>query len=570
MIHFKTVQWKNFLSTGNAFTTIQLDKNPTNLIVGENGSGKSTLLDAICFALFGKPYRNINKPQLVNTINSKNCVVELYFQIGKKQYKIIRGLKPNVFEIWIDDVLLNKDAASKDYQKYLEETILKLNYKSFTQIVILGSASFTPFMQLPAASRREVIEDILDIKIFTAMNSVLKDKVTTLKQKISETDAAIAIAKNKAQLQQDYIKTLQDDRDARISEIETKIHETLHDIQEKKKSVTIVEDKKETLVSSILDLGEVTQNIERIVRQLNDLTSSEKRIDTEIHFYQINDNCPKCKQAIEQGFKQTIIDEQSTELQKVHTSIHKIREDEQKLHTRLNDIKAINLEIGKLNDLIHTVKSDINASERFIQRLQLEKNDIVVKVGNIEQEKNKLKAIASESLEIAKQKGELGELQTYYDIASVLLKDSGIKTRIIRQYLPVINKLVNKYLTEMNFFVQFTLDEKFDEIIKSRYRDDFSYESFSEGEKQRIDLALLFTWRTIAKVKNSTSTNLLILDEVFDSSLDASATELVMQLLNTLAEGTNVWVISHKGDQLFDKFTNILRFKKKKNFSIVA
>ena len=570
MINFKTVQWKNFLSTGNAFTTIQLDKNPTNLIVGENGSGKSTLLDAICFALFGKPYRNINKPQLVNTINSKNCVVELYFQIGKKQYKVIRGLKPNIFEIWIDDVLLNKDAASKDYQKYLEETILKLNYKSFTQIVILGTASFTPFMQLPAASRREVIEDILDIKIFTAMNSVLKEKVTVLKQKIAETDAAITIAKNKAQLQQDYIKTLQDDRDARISELETKIHETLHDIQEKKNSLTIVEDKKEDLVSSILDLSEITQNIERIVRQLNELSSSEKRIDTEINFYQNNDNCPKCKQTIEQGFKQSIIDEQSTELEKIHTSIHKIREDEQKLHTRLNEIKSINLEISKLNDLVHTIKSDINASERFIQRLQLEKNDIVVKVGNIEQEKNKLKVIASESLEIAKQKGELGELQTYYDIASVLLKDSGIKTRIIRQYLPVINKLVNKYLTEMNFFVQFTLDEKFDEIIKSRYRDDFSYESFSEGEKQRIDLALLFTWRTIAKVKNSTSTNLLILDEVFDSSLDASATELVMQLLNTLAEGTNVWVISHKGDQLFDKFTNILRFKKKKNFSIVA
>ena len=570
MINFKTVQWKNFLSTGNAFTTIQLDKNPTNLIVGENGSGKSTLLDAICFALFGKPYRNINKPQLVNTINSKNCVVELYFQIGKKQYKVIRGLKPNIFEIWIDDVLLNKDAASKDYQKYLEETILKLNYKSFTQIVILGTASFTPFMQLPAASRREVIEDILDIKIFTAMNSVLKEKVTVLKQKIAETDAAITIAKNKAQLQQDYIKTLQDDRDARISELETKIHETLHDIQEKKNSLTVVEDKKEDLVSSILDLSEITQNIERIVRQLNELSSSEKRIDTEINFYQNNDNCPKCKQTIEQGFKQSIIDEQSTELEKIHTSIHKIREDEQKLHTRLNEIKSINLEISKLNDLVHTIKSDINASERFIQRLQLEKNDIVVKVGNIEQEKNKLKVIASESLEIAKQKGELGELQTYYDIASVLLKDSGIKTRIIRQYLPVINKLVNKYLTEMNFFVQFTLDEKFDEIIKSRYRDDFSYESFSEGEKQRIDLALLFTWRTIAKVKNSTSTNLLILDEVFDSSLDASATELVMQLLNTLAEGTNVWVISHKGDQLFDKFTNILRFKKKKNFSIVA
>jgi len=480
MIHFKKVRWRNFLSTGNAFTEIQLDVRPTTLIVGENGSGKSTLLDAICFALFSKPYRNINKPQLVNTINGKNCVVEIEFFIGSKNYKIIRGIKPAIFEIWVDNVLLNQDAASRDYQKYLEENILKLNYKSFTQIVILGSASFTPFMQLPAAARREVIEDILDIKIFTSMNLVLKDKMSELKTKMTEVENKIALAKNKAEIQQDYIKTLEEDRDARIADIENKIQEATHEIHHKRDLLSHLDDRRTSHFTSIGDASSVNEAVSEILRQVREFT------------------------------------------------------------------------------------------ERFIQRLELEKADVSQKVGNIEVEKAKLKDLAKDTLGVVKERSELNELGDYYDIAGILLKDSGIKTKIIRQYLPAINKLVNKFLTSMDFFVQFTLDEKFDEVIKSRYRDDFSYESFSEGEKQRIDLALLFTWRTIAKLKNSASTNLLILDEVFDSSLDNSATDYVMTLLNTLGDGTNVWVISHKGDQLFDKFAHVVKFTKRQNFSVIV
>lgn len=569
-IHFKTVRWRNFLSTGNAFTTIKLDKRPTTLIVGENGSGKSTLLDAVCFALFGKPYRNINKPQLVNTINNKNCVVEIEFNIGKKQYKIVRGMKPGIFEIWVDDVLINQDAASRDYQKYLEDSILKLNYKSFTQIVILGSASFTPFMQLPAASRREVIEDILDIKIFTAMNVVLKEKVSDLKSSIIETDTKITIAKNKAQIQQDYIKNLQDDRDARISDIVNKIHEAQHEIVEKHGILTRLDGDRDRCINDITDSNTVIQTINKIIQQINEYRTSTTKLEKEISFYHNNDTCPKCKQGIEHDFKKNIIDDHEKEMTDIEGCMSSIESEKHQLETRLHEINTINNEISVLTELINTVKSDISLSERYIQRLELEKNDITVKVGNIEVEKAKLKDLAKEALEIAKERSDMNELQTYYDIASVLLKDSGIKTKIIKQYLPVINKLVNKYLTAMDFFVQFTLDEKFDEIIKSRYRDDFSYESFSEGEKQRIDLALLFTWRTIAKLKNSASTNLLILDEVFDSSLDNTATDLVMTLLNTLGEGTNVWVISHKGDQLEQKFSHVIKFIKVKNFSIVS
>jgi len=569
MIHFQTVRWRNFLSTGNAFTTIQLDKRPTTLIVGENGSGKSTLLDAICFALFGKPYRNINKPQLVNTINNKNCLVEIEFNIGKKHYKIVRGIKPGIFEIWVDTVLINQDAASRDYQKYLEESILKLNYKSFTQIVILGSASFTPFMQLPAASRREVIEDILDIKIFTAMNVVLKEKLADLKSSIVQTDTKITIAKNKAQLQQDYIKTLQDDRDARITDIVNKIHEAQHEIAEKHGILTDLDGDRDRCINDIADANTVIQTINKIIQQINDYRSSTTKLEKEISFYHNNDTCPKCKQGIEHDFKKNIIDDHEKEMTDIEGHILNIEHDKNKLETRLHEINTINNKISELTEQINSVKNDIASSERYIQRLELEKNDITIKVGNIEVEKAKLKDLAKEALEIAKERSDMNELQSYYDIANVLLKDSGIKTKIIKQYLPVINKLVNKYLTAMDFFVQFTLDEKFDEIIKSRYRDDFSYESFSEGEKQRIDLALLFTWRTIAKLKNSASTNLLILDEVFDSSLDNTATDLVMTLLNTLGEGTNVWVISHKGDQLFDKFNHVIKFEKKKNFSVI-
>ena len=570
MIHFKKVRWRNFLSTGNAYTELQLDVRPTTLIVGENGSGKSTLLDAICFALFGKPYRNINKPQLVNTINGKNCMVEIEFYIGNKNYKIIRGIKPAVFEIWVDGNLLNQDAASRDYQKYLEENILKLNFKSFTQIVILGSASFTPFMQLPAAARREVIEDILDIKIFTSMNLVLKEKMTELKVKMAEVENKITLAKNKAEIQQDYIKTLEEDRDARIADIETKIQEATQEIHNKRTMLVHLDDRRTQHFNSIGDASSVNEAVSEILRQVREFELTATAIEKEIAFYHNNDTCPKCKQGIEHDFKKDIIDERSDDLKKVQGNIQHIEDQKMTIQERLVVIASINREISNLNEEISSVKSELASTERFIQRLELEKADVSQKVGNIDVEKAKLKDLAKDTLGVVKERGELNELSDYYDIAGILLKDSGIKTKIIRQYLPAINKLVNKFLTSMDFFVQFTLDEKFDEVIKSRYRDDFSYESFSEGEKQRIDLALLFTWRTIAKLKNSASTNLLILDEVFDSSLDNSATDYVMTLLNTLGDGTNVWVISHKGDQLFDKFNHVVKFTKRQNFSVIV
>ena len=570
MINFKTVQWKNFLSTGNTFTHIQLDSRPTTLIVGENGSGKSTFLDAVCFGLFGKPYRNINKPQLVNSINDKNCIVEIEFAIGSKNYKIIRGIKPAVFEIWVNGDLLNQDAASRDYQKYLEESILKLNFKSFTQIVILGAASFTPFMQLPAAARREVIEDILDIKIFTSMNQVLREKVTDLKQKLSDVETKITIARSKAEMQQEYIKTLQEDREKRILDLDTQIGEASNENTKRKASLVLQYDGRASLVESISDLSLVTENMEQIVRRISEFESTAAKIEKEISFYHNNDTCPKCKQGIEHDFKQSTINEHDQELQKISTTVSEIRGEEHILRTRFADINSVLRNVEHITQQISQLETSIQSEQRYTQRLELEKHDISQKVGNIDAEKMKLKDLAKDALAVVQERGELHELNDYYDIASVLLKDTGIKTRIIKQYLPVINKLVNKFLTAMDFFVQFTLDEKFDESIKSRYRDDFSYESFSEGEKQRIDLALLFTWRTIAKLKNSASTNLLILDEVFDSSLDTSATEYVMTLLNTLGDGTNVWVISHKGDQLFDRFNHVMKFTKRQNFSVIA
>ena len=570
MINFKTVQWKNFLSTGNTFTHIQLDSRPTTLIVGENGSGKSTFLDAVCFGLFGKPYRNINKPQLVNSINDKNCIVEIEFAIGSKNYKIIRGIKPALFEIWVNGDLLNQDAASRDYQKYLEESILKLNFKSFTQIVILGAASFTPFMQLPAAARREVIEDILDIKIFTSMNQVLREKVTDLKQKLSDVETKITIARSKAEMQQEYIKTLQEDREKRILDLDTQIGEASNENAKRKASLVLQYDGRASLVESISDLSLVTENMEQIVRRISEFESTAAKIEKEISFYHNNDTCPKCKQGIEHDFKQSTINEHDQELQKISTTVSEIRGEEHILRTRFADINSVLRNVEHITQQISQLETSIQSEQRYTQRLELEKHDISQKVGNIDAEKMKLKDLAKDALAVVQERGELHELNDYYDIASVLLKDTGIKTRIIKQYLPVINKLVNKFLTAMDFFVQFTLDEKFDESIKSRYRDDFSYESFSEGEKQRIDLALLFTWRTIAKLKNSASTNLLILDEVFDSSLDTSATEYVMTLLNTLGDGTNVWVISHKGDQLFDRFNHVMKFTKRQNFSVIA
>lgn len=567
MIIFNTIRWKNFLSTGNQFTEIKLDRSPNTLIVGENGGGKSTMLDALCFGLFGKPFRNINKPQLVNSINKKQLLVEVEFQSGRKTYKIVRGIKPNLFEIYVDGDLINQDAAARDYQKYLEESILKLNYKSFTQIVILGSASFTPFMQLPSGTRREIIEDLLDIQIFTTMNVVLRDKLNALKDQIQDADGKLEVLKQKASIQKEYVDTLETNREKRVDEILGRIEAGERQI--------------ESLTNLTKDLEVEKVSVEETQKSLGDLADKQKKLDSfktkfstqlrdlqkEVAFYKETDECPTCRQGIAHDHKETIVSSRQEKMQELSSGMEKLQEEFTKLEELIAENETLSEQISKLNKEIITHNNEMIVQQRLIQTLNLELNDITSKTGDIDTEKNKLKTYAKEVLSQNEEKAKLNEEKHYMDAVSTLLKDTGIKTKIIRQYLPVINKLVNKYLQSMDFFVQFNLDEKFDETIKSRHRDDFSYASFSEGEKQRIDLALLFTWRTIAKMKNSVATNLLILDEVFDSSLDNNGTDYVMSLLDTLGEETNVFVISHKGDQLFDKFRSLIKFEKKNNYS---
>lgn len=567
MIIFNTIRWKNFLSTGNQFTEIKLDRSPNTLIVGENGGGKSTMLDALCFSLFGKPFRNINKPQLVNSINKKQLLVEVEFQSGRKSYKIVRGIKPGLFEIYVDGELLNQDAAARDYQKYLEESILKLNYKSFTQIVILGSASFTPFMQLPSGTRREIIEDLLDIQIFTTMNVVLRDKLNALKDQIQDADGKLEVLKQKASIQKEYVDTLETNREKRVDEILGRIEAGERQIESLTNLASELEGQKVSVEEAQKGLGDLADKQKKLDSFKTKFSTQLRDLQKEVAFYEQTDECPTCRQGIAHDHKETIVSSRQEKIEELSSGMEKLQDEFTKLEELISENEVLSEQISKLNKEIITHNNEMIVQQRLIQTLNLELNDITTKTGDIDTEKNKLKTYAKEVLAQNEEKAKLNEEKHYMDAVSTLLKDTGIKTKIIRQYLPVINKLVNKYLQSMDFFVQFNLDEKFDETIKSRHRDDFSYASFSEGEKQRIDLALLFTWRTIAKMKNSVATNLLILDEVFDSSLDNNGTDYVMSLLDTLGEDTNVFVISHKGDQLFDKFRSLIKFEKKNNYS---
>ncbi len=567
MLRFTKIKWKNFLSTGGQFTEIDFESSPSTLIVGENGAGKSTILDAICFVLFNKPFRNINKPQLMNTINGKNLIVEVEFSIGKKDYKVIRGMKPGVFEIYCDGDILNQDAAAKDYQKYLEEAILKLNYKSFTQIVILGSASFTPFMQLSLGNRREIIEDILDIQVFSVMNSVLKDKSTELKAKITDIETVIELGKNKVKLQQQYIATLENDKQKKVDDVQKRISETNAEILQLNAGMLAEQQEEGALKSSISDSVEKRNKRTEMGTLLKKLSERVKEQEGSIQFYNEHDVCPTCSQGLDDDLKNSAITLHTHKREEVETAIQTLATQLETVEARLNEINDIEEKISEHKSNIITYSSKIIASQNYIQKLQADLASNTNDTANIEDETRHLKLLAKDVVAQAGEKSKLSEDKHYLDIAAILLKDTGIKTKIIRQYLPVINKLVNKYLTAMDFFVHFELDESFNEVIKSRHRDEFSYASFSEGEKQRIDLALLFTWRTIAKMKNSASTNLLLLDEVFDSSLDANGTDYVMNLLNTIGDDTNVFVISHKGDQLIDKFKSVIKFQKYQNFS---
>lgn len=569
MIKFKCISWKNFLSTGSQPTVVRLDKSSTTLIVGENGAGKSTILDALCYALFNKPFRNINKPQLVNSINQKQMEVEVEFEIGAKTYRIKRGAKPTIFEIYLNDVILNQDAASRDYQRYLEEHVLKLNYKSFTQIVILGSASFTPFMQLPASHRREVIEDLLDIKIFSVMNDVLKDKHNDIKQQISELDSKIDIGKAKVKLQQEYIKTLEEDKQKRVDDVQKQIHDATQEITQLAMLVSNEKQDQLHLESSISDAENkrsLRTKMESLLRSLADRIKAQKK---QIDFYLEHDVCPTCSQDLTTSVREKAVHQHEGTIQELQDAVQQLQSQYQDTQTRLDEIVAIETKISEHQDRIIDLNTQIIGNQKLIQSLQQTLQSTSTDTANVEEEKSNLKKIAKEIVELSHTKTGLVEERHYLDIAGVLLKDTGIKTTIIRQYLPAINKLVNKFLQAMDFFVSFELDEAFNETIKSRYRDDFSYASFSEGEKAKIDLALLFAWRSIARMKNSANTNLLLLDEVFDGSLDINGTDFVMNILNTTGEDNNIFIISHK-DALFDKFRSVIRFEKHQNFSRIA
>jgi DNA repair exonuclease SbcCD ATPase subunit len=570
MIKFEKVRWKNILSTGNVFTEIDLCRSTNTLIIGSNGAGKSTILDALCFGLFGKPFRKINKPNLLNSINQSHGVVEVEFTIGKKSYKVVRGIKPNVFEIYCNNDLLNQDSKSKDYQEQLEKSILKLNFKSFTQVVILGSASFVPFMQLSPADRRAIIEDLLDIQIFSSMNAILKEKSSELKEVTSKNKYNIDLTEEKIELQKHNIEEHKKHNDIEIKKKEDEITESEKEIESCENQINNIQSNIEILLKSIEDKTPTEKKISKLNQLESKMDDNIKKNKKDISFYEQNDNCPTCKQGIGEEFRNNQISEIEKKIDTQQKGLEQIKEEIVKLDNRMKDIQKINSEIYKNNNEIIQNNSTIKSLNEFIKKLKIQISDLSNKKNNLEDDNSKLKKLKEELEALISEQQELTIEKQYYEYASTLLKDNGIKTKIIKQYLPIMNKLINKYLTAMDFFVNFNINENFEETIKSRHRDEFSYDNFSEGEKMRIDLALLFTWRQIAKLKNSTNTNLLILDEVFDSSLDSVGTEEFLKLMGEMGSETNIFVISHKGDQLFDKFRSVIRFQKKNNFSEVV
>ena len=568
MIQFKSVRWKNFLSTGNAFSEIRLDASPATLIVGTNGAGKSTFLDAMCFALFNKPFRKITKGQLVNAVNERDLLVEIEFSIGSRDYMIRRGAKPNVFEIYLNGEMLNQEASVQEQQKHLEQSILRLNYKSFTQVVILGSSCFVPFMQLTPPNRREVIEDLLDIRIFSTMNTLLKEKVKGVKETLRECDHQYELVKQKVQMQQRFIADLKEQSSANnarrskdIESLENEITFLMTDVAEGLE-VSASHDK------SLDSYGNVEEELSQLRLFESRFDDKKKAFKKEFKFFDKNDSCPTCKSVITEDVRVNKkaeitasideIDEASITLHKKLKSIVQQVSDKQIV---MSDLMEVQQKISNCNKEIQWKKKEIKKIEDKIKNADN---------NNLTREKEKLQEIASTGMEVEKELSTNRKVRNNYDTVTNMLRDTGIKAGIIKRYLPVMNQLINRYLKELDFYVSFDLDENFEETIKSRFRDEFSYASFSEGEKMRIDLALLFTWRTIAKMKNSANTNLLILDEIFDSSLDVSGTDDFLKILHTVADNTNVFVISHKTETLQDKFASTLVVEKKQNFSIIT
>ena len=570
MITFKKIRYKNFLSTGQQFIEIDLDTSPTTLVVGNNGAGKSTMLDAMCFGLFAKPFRAVKKDQLVNTINEKDCIVEVEFIIGKKEYKIIRGIKPNIFEIWCNGDMLNQDAAVRDYQKHLEQHILKLNFRSFTQVVILGNASFVPFMQLRAKHRRQVVEEILDIEIFSKLNLMFREKQKAQDETIKQADFDFQLLDGKIDTQQKHIDDISNTNKDTVNLKQVAITNSETDIKNYEEDIARVKRKITELQTEILDQTKVTNKHSKLTSMEAKLENTCIKHKKELKFFQSHDDCPTCQQAIDEAFKKATIVVKEAKVVELELGMEQIDNAIQTSQKKLDKINQTVVAIREKELLINRYETSISEIEKYKSKIQKEVDDLSNEKFSTGVATGELNQLQEQLTEAGINKLKHKEEKLYIDTARHLMQDTGIKTKIIKQYLPIMNQYINKNLADMDFFVNFSLDEEFNETIKSRHRDDFQYHSFSEGEKLRIDLAILFTWREIAKLKNSTNTNLLILDEIFDSSLDTSGTEEFMRILYHTMNKENVFVISHKGDTLIDKFPRVMKFEKYKNFTRMA
>jgi DNA repair exonuclease SbcCD ATPase subunit len=567
MIIFEKVRYKNFFSVGNVFIEMPLNEVSSTLLVGKNGSGKSSLNCAITFALFGKPFRKINKSQIVNSVNKKDCVVEIEFRINTKKYKIVRGIKPNIFEIWCDGVCLNQDSTTKDYQEYLEKYILRMSYKSFCQIVILGSASFTPFMQLSSSDRRAVIEDLLDIQVFSVMTGLTKQRFQTNKDTLERNRISLAGKEDKLTFIESTLKTLQQNTDQKVKTLQAQIKENQNTVETLNQEIASLESKREEFLSNTKNITSLRARYSKLIKLQSQIETNLSRHKTEYEFYEKNDDCPTCKQALEQTFKTTEMMRLEEKTKDLKTGISDLSKEIDKCLSEISTLeknltKAENLrnEITSKKSKAASVVSSISDFQKQIQSLR-NSNDLLTA------NKKEHTLVKTEIATLSKEKQALLEEKQYIDTAVQLLKDGGIKTKIIKQYLPIINKMINKYLAQMGFFVNFHINEQFEETIKSRFRDDFSYNNFSEGEKSRINLAILFAWRAVAKMRNSVNTNILFFDEIFDGSMDHDGTDEFVKIMSNLDKDTNVFVISHKTDAMIDKFKKVITFEKVRGFT---